>query len=613
MKKIGALFQKIAYKYLYEIRLQNKLLIAFFSMSLILLGISSIVIIWYISAFVEKQLLHSATETFNQTTTSIENTLFTYDQLSLGLARGNLFDELMKKDLKNYSIGQITSIRQNFERDIFASLRNYVNGTSYKVDLKIYFNDNFHYFNNRTRYYSLENFLNAPWCSVVIEQYAQNRGGFYILPECLLSQSPTEPPDSFSMVRVVMDKNYYPHILALMRMDISTDYLNEIITSTAFENTLTVVINQNNDVLASSDSTGNELLSTLISNYDLWNLSTGTWNNITLDNEKYLIQTVKIPEYSLLHFVVIPEKNLYSDLQNIRTFLVLTVIFMFFLCIPLASLVSRGLVFRLQSIVNTMQYVKEGRLSAFQEDIPHGNDEIGKLISSYNYMVEQMHMLMEQEYIHGVEVKNAELKALQAQINPHFLYNSLDMIYWFAKENMVEEIEKSVQDLALFYRIGLSNGREVITLREEITQAKAYMDIWNLRLQNSITYECIIAEDILDCLIIKTTLQPILENAVSHGIREKANPVGTIYVKAWLEHDDIIISIQDDGIGIAPETLDKLNQDTLIKESADHGYGIHNVQSRLKLYYGASYGLQFTSTYNQGTTVFIRIPKKITR
>lgn len=601
-------FRKTIYKYLYEIRLQTKLIIAFFVMSLALLGISSLVIMEYVSSFVEKQLLNSATETFDQTTTSLQNTLFTYDQISAGIARSGLFNEVMSKDMEHYTIGQITMARQDFERNIFALLQSHVSNTAYEVEFKAYFNDGFDYFNNLTRYYSLEDYQNEPWCAPLLEQYQQNRSGFYIIPEALLMQSSSERGGYFSMIRVAMDLNHYFHILALVRMDISIDYLNDLITMNAFDHTLSAVVNKETLTLASSDHT--DLLSTLYKQYDLWSLPNDTWYKIRLNHENYVIRTVQLPDYELLHFSLIPEKSLYSSIGNIRTFLLVTMLFMFLLCVPLSNIISHALVFRLQNVVNTMLHVKEGTLSTFQGDMPQGTDEIGNLISSYNYMVEQMQLLMEQEYAHGAEIKNAELKALQAQINPHFLYNTLDMIHWFAKEEMLTEIEQSVSALAQFYRIGLSNGREVITLREELKQAEAYMHIWNLRLQDAITYQCRVDPKLLDCLIIKSTLQPLLENSIAHGIREKEIPTGTIQVDISQNENEIFITVQDNGIGISPETLKKLNEDSLFTETSGHGYGLHNVQSRLKLYYGTSYGLTYSSIYGKGTTINIRIPKE---
>ena len=607
--KIYQLFRKLIHSYFYEIRLQNKLLLAFLSMSLLLLGIFSSVIISHVSSFAENQLLQSATETFQQTTASLENTFYSYEQISPGLANSYLFDDLMKQDMNQYTPGEITVIRQNFERSVFASVQNHVNSTSYEVDVKIFFNDDFHYFNNRTRYFSLENYLSAPWASSITQQYSKSRRGFYILPEDLLTEV---EPGNFSMARVVVDKKYYPHILALLRIDMPRKYLDQMITSTVFDNTLSAVINQDLNVLACSNTTLNSLLPDLISNYDLWKLPTKTWNEITLGHEKYLLRIVTIPHYKLMHFSLVPQKSLYSDLYRIRSFLLLSVFLTLLLCIPLASLLSHSLVIRLQQVVNVMQQVKTGNPVPFQENIPHGSDEIGNLISSYNHMVEQMQLLMQQEYEYGTEIKNAELKALQAQVNPHFLYNTLDMIYWFAKENMVNEIETSVRSLSTFYRIGLSSGKEIITLRDELSQSKAYMAIWNLRLQDAIIYECKVDDTLLDCLIIKTTLQPIIENAVSHGIREKDIPTGRISINVWADFDDLLITIEDDGVGIDSETLTKLNTDVLIRESVGHGYGVHNVQSRLQLYYGSAYGLKFSSTIGKGTCVTIRIPKKTT-
>ena len=279
--------------------------------------------------------------------------------------------------------------------------------------------------------------------------------------------------------------------------------------------------------------------------------------------------------------------------------------------IPISNLIAGTLTKRLMGITDIMSKVQEGKLIHYSGDTP-GKDEIGEVITSYNYMVDQIELLMDREYRLGAEIKNAELKALQLQVNPHFLYNSLDMIYWLAEEGMVSEIQQAVNSLGTFYRIGLSNGREVITLKEELAHAAAYMKLWDLRLRNAIRYEVTVPESLLDCLILKSTLQPLLENAVSHGIREKEQPSGNIQVISKAEGDDLVIYIRDDGIGIRPEMVSKLNRGEQTSTAVNHGYGVFNVQSRLRLYYGSSYGLTYESAEGKGTTVTIRIPRRST-
>ena len=154
--------------------------------------------------------------------------------------------------------------------------------------------------------------------------------------------------------------------------------------------------------------------------------------------------------------------------------------------------------------------------------IIQGKDEIGELTSTYNYMIHAMEDLIEKEYLLGQETKNAELKILQAQINPHFLYNTLDMIQWFAEEGMLSQIEESVSSLATFYRLSLSNGKEFISLREEMEHVRSYIRLQKLRFPDTFLYEEELDEGLLDYLLPKTTLQPLVENAINHGLQESA-------------------------------------------------------------------------------------------
>jgi len=240
------------------------------------------------------------------------------------------------------------------------------------------------------------------------------------------------------------------------------------------------------------------------------------------------------------------------------------------------------------------------------------SDEIGQLILSFNHMAKRIHQLMNEKIKYGLHIKDLELKALQAQINPHFLYNTLDIINCLAIQNHIPKISEVIDALASFYKISLNKGRSHISIRGEIKHAQMYVKIQNIRFDNQIQVFWDISPEIEGLTMINLILQPIIENAAIHGIYERENSSGTIRVKGWLEHDIVLITVSDDGIGMTEDIIANnfLTTTPAAVVNEAHGYGIRNINERLKIAYGQEYGLFCESIPNIGTTVTIRFPKQ---
>ncbi len=212
--------------------------------------------------------------------------------------------------------------------------------------------------------------------------------------------------------------------------------------------------------------------------------------------------------------------------------------------------------------------------------------------------------------MYGQQIKNLELKALQAQINPHFLYNSLDLINCTAISHSVPQISRMVKALGQFYRLSLSGGNEQILLAGEMKHARLYVDIQNMRFEDSIQAHWSLDEDAGRCLIIKIILQPLIENAILHGIFEKDSKRGNLWVSARRNADVITITIEDDGVGMNEEELYAafFSAERKSLSETSGGYGVRNICDRLLIAYGEPYGLSCESTPGRGTTVTISIP-----
>jgi two-component system sensor histidine kinase YesM len=239
-------------------------------------------------------------------------------------------------------------------------------------------------------------------------------------------------------------------------------------------------------------------------------------------------------------------------------------------------------------------------------------DEITELGISFNIMTSKIRELLDAKVREQENLKKAELKALQAQINPHFLYNTLDTIVWMSEANQPQQVIEIVKALSSFFRIALSRGKDWIPIRQEIEHVRSYLLIQKIRYRDILDYEIEVDENILDGTILKLTLQPIVENALYHGIKNKRNG-GSIRVRARkASNNQVLLEVQDDGVGFTPYKLGKIREafandsDEILQRES--GFGLGNVNKRIQLYYGKQYGLMIESQYQDGTCVTVAIP-----
>jgi two-component system, sensor histidine kinase YesM len=240
-------------------------------------------------------------------------------------------------------------------------------------------------------------------------------------------------------------------------------------------------------------------------------------------------------------------------------------------------------------------------------------DEITELGMSFNIMIGRIKELLDSKIKEQENLKRAELRALQAQINPHFLYNTLDTIIWMAESKKTDQVIEIVSALSRFFRISLSKGMDWITIGEEIERIRSYLTIQKMRYHDILAYKIDVEPGVAENTILKLILQPLVENALYHGIKNKRQ-MGTISVRArWEGTGEILLEVEDDGIGFTPEKLAQLQQE-LEDDSGDikleSGFGIGNVNKRIRLYYGKPYGVSVRSEYNSGTCVTLVIPAK---
>lgn len=236
-----------------------------------------------------------------------------------------------------------------------------------------------------------------------------------------------------------------------------------------------------------------------------------------------------------------------------------------------------------------------------------GSSEIDEVDRRLQDMGDDIQRLLHQQE----EKQRLELYMLQSQINPHFLYNTMDMINWMALQGQTSEISSAVQSLSRFYKLTLSRKKSISTIGEEEEHVSIYLKIQNMRYHDNISFISDIPDELTDYQIPKLTLQPVIENCVLHGILEKDTKAGTIVLTGWMEQEDIVLLISDDGVGIPPEKLSTIiSGNSAGSSSGGTNIAVYNTHQRLQILYGRAYGLTYTSRQGQGTEVQIRIPAR---
>ena len=317
----------------------------------------------------------------------------------------------------------------------------------------------------------------------------------------------------------------------------------------------------------------------------------------------YCLQTVPNSNWRVVGVSFVDELVNTSFRQMIRTAVGIA-------AVVLAAALVAGWV--LSGLLTRPLRLLEGAMEQFEQDAAHftyqpvdGPREVRELSDSFGHMVVRIQQLMGKVREEEINLRKTELKALQAQINPHFLYNTLDSIAWMCERGRNADAVQMVHALARLFRISISKGHELIPVAREIEHATSYLQIQKYRYKNQFTYHFDVDPACNEYLCNKITLQPIIENAITHGL-DLLVEEGHIEVKVRQDGGDIVFEVSDNGVGMEPEQVEAMMR----REPSDRtGIGIKNVNDRLRIYFGEQYGLTIHSVPDEGTTVIIRMPK----
>jgi len=299
---------------------------------------------------------------------------------------------------------------------------------------------------------------------------------------------------------------------------------------------------------------------------------------------------------------IFPVGNFDSEARDsLRNLLVVLAILSVFLGI-VVYIVINVLLRRVKRLVKAMKQVEENNLNV---SVPvHAMDEFGELALNFNHMINRIHELVETVYKIQLMERNAELKALEAQINPHFLYNTLATISWAARKNGASEIVRISNSLAKFYRLVLSKGGRVITVKDEIDMVMSYLEVQKIRFREMFDAVFRLDENAMECKVLKNLLQPLVENALNHGIEPK-RAHGTLIISVERRQECLVLQVIDDGVGMDDRTFKEVMAGQV--ERSAGGYAVKNIMERLKAYYNSGHSFEVFSRPGIGSQFIITI------
>ncbi|WP_200859479.1 sensor histidine kinase [Ruminiclostridium cellobioparum] len=406
-----------------------------------------------------------------------------------------------------------------------------------------------------------------------------------------------------SLLRLLKDLDDLSSNLAIIKLNISEEEISKIYQSKMLGTKGDYfIIDENETIISAMDKQKlGTKLDTKYNNPKMYSAQSGYFNSV-IDKHNFLVTYINLsrPGWKLINLV--PLDQLSDDTKIIRSITVYGVLISLALCLLLILFFSLKVLSPLKQIRRYMKYIENENFNVSIN--VKGNDEISLLGKSFNKMSKKLNELINEVYTVQIKQKEAELKALQAQINPHFLYNTLDTIYWMCRMENAVESSYLIQALSRLFRLSLNSGNEFTTVRHEIDHLDNYITIQEKRFEELIRFKINVSDEVLGCKVVKLVLQPLVENAIYHGIEKKGSQ-GTISVSVLREGNDVVYIIQDDGAGADEEELTKLLEKV---EKNNRGFGIKNVNDRIKLYFGNEYGIKFSSSYENGTTVTVRQP-----
>ena len=576
-----------------------KLFASFFLLIFIPIIVLTVFAAYRSTAIIQEQSMEIARLYLQQTENEMESELYKIATVSSSVAQTAKVHEVLEK--------QNTGISFSEEYDDMNELYKTIESTRALQNLyqiRLFISDSFTHSRSNYITYPLSSVSDTDWYHQLVDQYQTQA----LLPPSTFQPPLSEPQEVLSVVTLIRSRKNITRILGVVSVDVLKSDLIDILQRNNYaEQSAAYLVDENLNIVCGANSTfpvsEADLAAQLQQMRDTFGASSGV---STAGNAVYGLSAPIFDGWRI--FTVASMGNLLSPVSDLRDQMILLTVIISIIAFCLSYLYARYSTRRIKTLAEQVRRVENGDLSV--SCIVDSEDEIGELQNSFNFMVRRISLLVDERYNLGKNLKDMELRALQAQINPHFLYNTLDMIAWKAMASGNQETVDIVVKLARFYRLSLSNGSDFLPLSDEVEHVRLFVELTNLCRSRNVQLITEVAPNIADYPIMKLILQPIVENSLFHGLYELSDREGVIRLTAEQIGSYVQIQIADNGVGIEKSKLAELlaKKERPVVNTKRGGYGIGNILERLRIYYDDRFTFQIESAILTGTTVTIRIP-----
>ncbi|WP_162848312.1 cache domain-containing sensor histidine kinase [Paenibacillus nanensis] len=557
-------------------RIKTKLMLVFMALIIVTVGLVSVVIYQNTMQILERRVEQSVDKAIRQA-----SSFLSYKLSNVKDVAGILFMNQELIDTLKRGKGDIPLGRQIDDYQKILNILRSVQNSREIYSIRLFANSNNIYTKENMTIFALSAIENERWYRDLLATtdglYCRSTYEYDYLGERGKQQVVT-------CSRVLYSEGYGSDILAVLSLDILEEKLQDIIKETQITKDGKVYLtDRDNRIVSGSDpaDTGQMVAD--------------------IDPQSYIVSSTPIEGSNWQLVAHIPKDEIYAESRSWSYQLFALFVIVCFFGAIMAIAFSEGLTRRIGPLLQQIKKIETENWDSQTAVTSH--DEIGVLQTHLNRLSVNMRQLIEEKYKSESEKREAQLQALHAQINPHFLYNTLDLIHWMAMEKGARDISEVAGQLSDFFRLSLSQGRDIIPIADELEHVRTYLHIQSRRFGGNIQFSIEADPELLRHKTVKLILQPIVENAIQHGIREKRDKSGFIAIRSRLQNGHAVFVIEDDGVGMSMDLLDRLNGDT-----TDIGYGIRNVRDKLRLYFGETSGVAFDVREEGGTKVTISFP-----
>ncbi len=587
-----------------NLSMQKKMIYAFSIPVIIICILINLVCYHVISRNYEQRLRYSVNQSCEQAGAFVLNYIENMYYTSALISNNNKVEDILSSSEFDVPDRKVDEQYREFWRlnDIFQAIA--LSNPSFRIGL--YVPDSLIYSSNNYYFYPESTLKKRKDYEELIRKVTKEKVYFSLIDETVPYNPNLQETNIalFKAINILNDQGKEKDYIC--KVDIPVTELEKVLQkSKNTQSGLVYILDADGNLLVSSDENS---VKEMYAAGALPHAQVNSWSQWKVNGIDYYVIWQSIDESYWQMFYMIPISKFHQQSSFIWLIILLIVVVISIAVIIISFLLSRYYVGRLANLNQKMKTLKSGDFNAgflMQPELP--GDEIDEIFINFNYMTEEVRRLMREHYRLGKSVMSAELKALQAQINPHFLYNTLDLINWGAMDYGAQQIAEIAQNLGQFYRLSLNHGKNAILIENELKHVEAYVMIENVHFDGAIHLKTEVPEEIRIKACLSIILQPFVENAILHGIAEHPEiKECNIEICAEIKDQDIIFHIKDDGYGMTKEQAELILDSG--SSNGSNGYGVKNINFRIKLCYGDKYGITYDSIPGMGTTAYIRIP-----